>query len=98
MDFVVLSHLRWDFVFQRPQHLLTRCAQKNRVFFWEEPTFNSDKPQLRVTEVENGVIRIIPELPAGTSASRKFEVEETLLREFLVDRGIEDFVLWFYTP
>jgi ribonuclease BN (tRNA processing enzyme) len=36
-DVVCLSHLRWDFVYQRPQHLLNRCGQKRRVFFIEAP-------------------------------------------------------------
>ena len=39
VDLVCLSHLRWDFVYQRPQHLLSRFAQERRVFFVEEPTF-----------------------------------------------------------
>src|SRR5947209_12200905 len=39
-DLVCLSHLRWDFVYQRPQHLLSRCAQERRVFFIEEPVFH----------------------------------------------------------
>ena len=39
---ICLSHLRWNFVFQRPQHLMTRCSKANRVFFWEEPIFDSD--------------------------------------------------------
>src|SRR3954453_23520100 len=36
------SHLRWDFVFQRPQHLLTRFAKGRRVIVWEEPIFPAD--------------------------------------------------------
>jgi len=36
-DLVCLSHLRWDFVFQRPQHLMTRWAKHARVFYVEEP-------------------------------------------------------------
>ena len=35
-DVVCLSHLRWDFVWQRPQHLVSRCARSRRVFFFEE--------------------------------------------------------------
>jgi UDP-galactopyranose mutase len=31
MDFAVFSHLRWNFVFQRPQHLMSRCAQASRI-------------------------------------------------------------------
>ena len=37
MDIVALSHLRWDFVYQRPQHLLSRAARRHRVLFVEEP-------------------------------------------------------------
>src|SRR3954470_11706695 len=40
-DLVCLSHLRWDFVFQRPQHLMTRFAKRQRVFFVEEPVFGA---------------------------------------------------------
>ena len=38
-DLICFSHLRWNFVFQRPQHLMTRAAQERRVFYWEEPLF-----------------------------------------------------------
>jgi UDP-galactopyranose mutase len=34
---VVFSHLRWDFVYQRPQHLLSRLAARQPVLFVEEP-------------------------------------------------------------
>ena len=36
-DIIVFSHLRWDFVYQRPQHLLSRLAESRRVLFIEEP-------------------------------------------------------------
>src|ERR1700712_3608700 len=34
---LVFSHLRWHFVTQRPQHLLTHAAESRTVYFWEEP-------------------------------------------------------------
>ena len=37
MNIVCISHLRWDFVLQRPQHLLNRAAQEGRVLYVEEP-------------------------------------------------------------
>lgn len=40
-DMVVFSHLRWEFVKQRPQHLLERIARHNRVLFVEEPIVSS---------------------------------------------------------
>src|SRR5689334_18901393 len=42
MDLLVFSHLRWDFVYQRPQHLISRFAAHNRVWFWEEPLFGAE--------------------------------------------------------
>ena len=37
---IVFCHLRWDFVYQRPQHLLSRLAQHYRILFVEEPVFD----------------------------------------------------------
>jgi UDP-galactopyranose mutase len=34
---IVFSHLRWDFVHQRPQHLLSRMAATHPVVYIEEP-------------------------------------------------------------
>ena len=34
---ICFSHLRWNFVFQRPQHLMSRFARERRVIYWEEP-------------------------------------------------------------
>src|SRR4051812_18411656 len=48
-DLVCLSHLRWDFVHQRPQHLLSRCAKARRVFFVEEPMFDDGPARLHVS-------------------------------------------------
>jgi UDP-galactopyranose mutase len=41
-DILCFSHLRWNFVCQRPQHLISRFAKTSRVFFIEEPIFDSD--------------------------------------------------------
>ena len=47
-DLVCLSHLRWDFVYQRPQHLMARFAKRHRVFFIEEPVISGESPTLNV--------------------------------------------------
>ncbi len=45
---VCFSHLRWDFVYQRPQHLLSRAARDHDVYFIEEPVFEAGAtPHLR---------------------------------------------------
>src|SRR4051794_27203183 len=53
-DLIVLSHLRWDLVFQRPQHLLTRCARERRGFFFEGPQFGGGPPRTPNPDGGNG--------------------------------------------
>src|SRR6185369_6402129 len=64
-DLVCFSHLRWDFVYQRPQHLLTRCARDRRVFFVEEPIFGNGSTRLDIQERDGGVLVVVPHLPEG---------------------------------
>ena len=53
-DLVVISHLRWDSVWQRPQHLVSRFAamrSPSRTVFVEEPAAAQvHKPELVITE------------------------------------------------
>jgi UDP-galactopyranose mutase len=98
-DLVCFSHLRWDFVFQRPQHLLTRAACTRRVFYWEEPAWTeSGEPRILVRD-EGGVRVVQPLLPdpawwedGGVAAQR------VLLDGFLAEENVADPVLWYYTP
>ncbi len=45
MLLICFSHLRWDFVFQRPQHLMTRFARTMRVIYLEEPVTGGAAPE-----------------------------------------------------
>src|SRR6478609_10179555 len=65
-DLLVFSHLRWDFVFQRPQHLLSRHAKHRRVFYFEEPVFGmTEVPRLHLRETSENVLVVIPYLPSN---------------------------------
>ncbi|MEP6800437.1 MAG: glycosyltransferase family 1 protein [Acidobacteriota bacterium] len=98
-DVVCLTHLRWDFVFQRPQHLLTRFARDSRVFYVEEPEFDDGiSPALSVTLRENGVHVVVPRLPAGLEAEEVTVLQRELLDELLRRYAIRRYVLWYYTP
>ena len=97
-DIVCLSHLRWDFVFQRPQHLLTRFAREGRVFYVEEPELLEGPPGLSVTLRENGVHVVVPRLPGGLPAEEQASIQKELLDDLLRRYAIRRFVLWFYTP
>jgi UDP-galactopyranose mutase len=97
-DLVCLSHLRWDFVYQRPQHLMSRFARERRVFFVEEPKFEDGPPRLDVSERPGGISVAVPHLPHGTDPAAAERLQAELLRGLLADRGLTDYVLWYYTP
>src|SRR5947209_2022919 len=98
-DLVCLSHLRWDFAYQRPQHLMSRCAKGQRVFFIEEPVFDEGPLRLEVSERDCGVRVAVPHLPEGlTSEVARDAAQQCLVERLLADYGAQDFVLWYYTP
>lgn len=97
-DLVVLSHLRWNFVFQRPQHVLTRFARHGRVFFVEEPKFGGDVDRLEVRRTKEGVLVVTPHLPEGIDDGRAMTALRDLLGVVMADHRIRDYVLWYYTP
>jgi hypothetical protein len=97
-DVICLSHLRWNFVFQRPHHLLTRCARRRRVFFVEEPLDGVDMPRLDLAEAAPGLHVAIPRLPSGLDEAQSVGVQRRLVNEMLRRYHIEDYLLWYYTP
>lgn len=99
-DVICFSHLRWDFVFQRPQHLLTRCAKQQRTFYIEEPVYAADEDAAGRLEMRdrNGVQIVTPFLKEGTSDVRAIEIQKTLIDTLFVGMNIHEPVLWYYTP
>jgi UDP-galactopyranose mutase len=98
-DLICFSHLRWDFVHQRPQHLLTRAAQDRRVFFVEEPVFDNGTLHLEENEREGGIHLIVPHLPSGLrSEIAGTAVLQDLIQRLFVSNAIQDYICWYYTP
>lgn len=95
-----LSHLRWDFVFQRPQHLMTRAAQDWPVLFVEEPVYEAGLAMPRLDErvVTPGVTVAVPVLPEGTSPESALRAQRHLLDAALARRRPDRLIAWFYTP
>lgn len=92
-----LSHLRWDLVFQRLQHLMTRAAGEHDVIYFEEPLREAAKwPSLRIRAERSGVRVATPVLPIDCQ-----DVNAAL--KSLVDGLVrktphEQIVVWYYTP
>ncbi len=98
-DIVCLSHLRWDFVYQRPQHLLSRFARTARVFFFEEPVYEDGPMRLDITKRDSGVYVIIPRLPTSfMQEGAPDKVLRAMIDQLFAEYEIEDHVLWYYTP
>jgi UDP-galactopyranose mutase len=97
-DLLCFSHLRWNFVFQRPQHLMTRCARDSRVYFVEEPLFEpGNRPRLRV-EAWGAVTVVVPCLPHGLDEAGSAAAQRLLIDDFIARERIEEYVAWYYTP
>ncbi len=100
LDLLCFSHLRWHFVTQRPQHLLTRCARDRRVFFWEEPYWDADDhgdgtPTLETIREGERLWVLRPHLPREGDADAMLR---RLLTRFLAEHTVERYVRWYYTP
>ena len=95
---VCLSHLRWDFVFQRPQHLLVRWARERPVFFFEEPVIKEGPPHLDVSDRDSGVTVAVPHLPPHLDREACIAAQKLLLDDLLSRAEGVDRVLWYYTP
>ncbi|HEX8533729.1 MAG TPA: glycosyltransferase, partial [Allosphingosinicella sp.] len=97
---ICFSHLRWNFVFQRPQHLMSRFAKERRVIYWEEPeaALAGCEPALGIrTCAETGVTVVTPSLPEGMSEEETESALKALLDEFLTGEE-QPLVRWYYTP
>src|SRR4051794_40534662 len=98
-DVVCFSHLRWNFVFQRPQHLMVRWARERRVFFVEEPIYDEQPlEELRINRCSSGVNVVTPLLKSGAAAETQHLKIARLLEKMFVDEGIRKYVAWYYTP
>jgi len=95
-DLICFSHLRWDFVYQRPQHLMSRFAKTARVYFIEEPIFDDGKARLDIQKRgDDGLNLAIPHLPRGANTDA---VMPGLVDELAKRENIDSPALWFYTP
>jgi UDP-galactopyranose mutase len=98
---ICFSHLRWNFVFQRPQHLMSRFAREMNVIFWEEPVdvAAGETAYLQVREADRApnVRIVVPHLAQGMPQ----EAREAALKR-LLDAHVSSIrgplIAWYYTP
>ena len=101
-DLVCFAHLHWDFVWQRPQHLLSRFGQHGRVFYVEDAFYHAGdliEPHIEVKERENVKV-VVAHLPQrfrqDEAAADQAQFE--LLSRFFNEQGLTQYIFWYYTP
>src|SRR5262249_15430405 len=93
-DLICFSHLRWGFVYQRPQHLLSRFARQHRVFFFEEPVFSGGEPRLESRAEQDGVYVVAPHMAGGLPPREVEQIEARLLGQLLRMARSENHFFW----
>lgn len=95
------SHLRWNFVWQRPQQIMSRFARSRPVYFVEEPIASAETriASLAVTS-DAGVTILTPHVPHGFApgfGSHVNGIIQKLLETHLAGR-LSHAVIWYETP
>lgn len=98
-NLICFSHLRWDFVYQRPQHLLTKFSENLNIYYVEEPIFDADdNAYLTFSKKLPSLFVGVPHLPQNLSPIQINKALNSLLKDFLVNQNLDDFAFWYYTP
>src|SRR3954470_15896435 len=99
---ICFSHLRWNFVFQRPQHLMSRFARQMRVIYWEEPieVGRRETAFLQVRDAEGfpNVRLVVPHLPQGMPDDAREAALKRLLDAHVASLPDGPLITWYYTP
>lgn len=103
-ELIVLSHLRWDWVWQRPQHLVSRLGSRCSTWYVEEPLTPSPgfaAPNRMNHRRVDGLNRAWLEIPEqGRHVGFFDDVLPDYIEQLpeLVGPRTGDRVVWLYTP
>ncbi|WP_192180672.1 glycosyltransferase [Mesorhizobium amorphae] len=93
------SHLRWNFVYQRPQHILTLASKTTKVIYFEEPIFEHVPQAFMRSNAVSGSIKVItPVLPVGIAPSDADAVQRRFVDLIVASTPQEHLTIWYYTP
>ena len=100
MDIICLSHIKWNFVYQRPQHLLNRFAINNRVFVIEEPVYEAISDYYEIHKPNEKANLWVVQLHVSKCSSKEKtnHVLKALLDSLIYSNVISKFILWYYSP
>lgn len=98
IDLVCFSHLRWGFVFQRPNHLLSRFSKHQRVFFIEEPIFHEGEDKVHIEHYNENLFVVTPHYKGGLSEEEVLKKQQKFISNLLTNMKVNRFFSWYYTP
>jgi len=100
LELIVLSHRRWDFVHQRPRQLMSGLSHHYRIHFVEEPVFDDGAPCIEVKPQGPDIDVLVPHTPVVAAGfdDEQMPLLAPMLVEHLRERGVTDYIAWFYTP
>lgn len=99
MELICFCHIRWNFVYQRPQHLMSRFSKYELVFFIEEPVFESSGTSfMEVKKTRDNILIVTPHLLKSYTADEIVFQQRVLLSSLYNEYEIKNYIHWFYTP
>ena len=98
IDLICFCHLRWGFVFQRPNHLLTRFSKHQRVFFIEEPVFYDGEEKVEIEKFGENLFVVTPHIKHGLSEKEVIKIQQKLISNLIAKMKINRYFSWYYTP
>ena len=97
-DILCFSHLRWNFVYQRPQHLLSRFGKKQRVIYIEEPEHSDKKDHYRIERSDNADVWVATPVLNKKIGSDFLNRMKLIVDVIMKDMVVVDHISWYYTP
>lgn len=98
VDLLCFSHLRWGFVFQRPNHLLSRFSKHQRVFFIEEPIFHDGAERFHIENYNENLYVVTPHLQHGLNAEDVQKRLQKMISSLILQMQVKRYYSWYYTP
>ncbi len=99
MQLVCFSHLPWKFVYQRPQHLISRFTKEYAVYYIEEFINSTEEDGYSINTTNENVTVIVPHLCSRTKgAQNETKRKELILKNLFKEHSIQSYIFWYYTP
>lgn len=96
---VCFSHLPWKFVYQRPQHLLSRFTKAYAVYYIEEFTYSTAADGYTLSTTPEHVTVVVPHLNHSAQGTKhELDRKGAVIEHLFKAHRIESYIFWYYTP